>query len=184
MFMGLKDIILACLLLFSQQVVSNSSQLHGLQHTRLPCLSPSPGDCPNSCPLNRCCHPTISSSVVLFSFCLQSFPVLGYFPMNQLLASGGQSIRASASVLPKNIQGWFPLRLTGLISLMSKGTLQESFPAPWFKPAFSLSSFTLIKRLISFPSLSVIRVVSSTYLGLLIFLPATLIPACNSSSLS
>ena len=67
MFMGLKDIILACLLLFSQQVVSNSSQLHGLQHARLPCLSPSPGDCPSSCPLNRWCHPTISSSVAFFS---------------------------------------------------------------------------------------------------------------------
>ena len=112
MFMGLKDIILPYLLLFSQQVVSNSSQLHGLQHTRLPCLSPSPGDCPSSCPLNRWWHPAISSSVILFSFCLQSFPVLGYFPMSQLLASGSQSIRASASVLPKNIQGWFPLRLT------------------------------------------------------------------------
>ena len=69
-------------------------------------------ECSNSYPLSWWCHSTISSSVILFSFCLQSFPVLGYFPMSQLLASGSQSIRASASVLPKNIQGWFPLRLT------------------------------------------------------------------------
>ena len=82
MFMGLKDIILPYLLLFSQQVVSNSSQLHGLQHTRLPCLSPSPGDCPSSCPLNRWWHPTSSSSVACFSFCLQSFPASGHFPMS------------------------------------------------------------------------------------------------------
>ena len=151
MFMGLKDIILACLLLFSQQVVSNSSQLHGLQHARLPCLSPSPGDCPSSCPLNRWCHPTISSSVVLFSFCLQSFPVLEYFPMSQLLASGGQSIRASASVLPKNIQGWFPLRLTGLISLMSKG-LSRVFSSTTQWKNIALLKSSLGTPLSSFPN--------------------------------
>ena len=90
---------------------------------RLPCPSLSPGACSNSYPLSRWCHPTISSSVVPFSSCLQSFPASGSFPMNLLFAAGGQSIgaSASASVLPKNIQGWFPLGLTSLISLRSKG---------------------------------------------------------------
>ena len=90
---------------------------------RLPCPSLSPGACSNSCPLSQWCHPTISSSVVPFSSCLQSFPASGSFPMNPLFAAGGQSIgaSASASVLPKNIQGWFPLGFTSLISLLSKG---------------------------------------------------------------
>ena len=102
-------------ILFSCSVMSNSLQLHGLQHTRLPCPSPSPGACSNSCPLSRWCHPTILLSAIPFSFCLQSFPASGYFPMNQLFALGGQSIRASvsASIFPMNIQGWFPLGLTG-----------------------------------------------------------------------
>ena len=93
-----------------------------LQHTRPPCSSPTPGVHPNSCPLSRWCHPTISSSVIHFSSCPQSFPASGSFPVNQLFTSGGQSIGASASalVLPMNIQGWFLLRLTGLISLLSK----------------------------------------------------------------
>ena len=84
------------------------------------------GVCWNSCPLNWRCYPTISSSSVLFSFCLQSFPASGYFPVSQLFASGGQSIGVSpsASVLPMNIQGWFPLGLTGLISLLSKVLLR------------------------------------------------------------
>jgi len=83
---------------------------HGLQHARLPCPSPSPGICSNSCPLRQWCHPTISSSVIPFSSCLQSFPASGSFPMCQLIASGGQSTEASASasVLPINMQGWFP----------------------------------------------------------------------------
>ena len=85
------------------------------------CPSPSPGVRSNSCPLSRWCHPTISSSVAFFSSCFQSFPASGSFPMSQLFASGGQSIGASASVLPMNIQGWFPFRWTGLISLQSKG---------------------------------------------------------------
>ena len=99
--------------LFSHQVVSNSLGPYGLQCARPPCSSPSPGVCPSSCPLNRCCHPTISSSVTLF-FCFQSFPVSESFPMSQLFTSGGQSIGvpASVSVLPLNIWGWFPLRLT------------------------------------------------------------------------
>ena len=106
---------------FSHSVVSNSLRPHGLQHARLPCLSPNPRACSNSCPLNRWCYPTISSSVVPFSSCLQSFPVLGSFPMGQFFASGGQNIGASASVPPMNIKDWFPVRLTGLISLWSEG---------------------------------------------------------------
>ena len=91
-----------------------------MQHARPPCPLPSPRVCPNSCPLNQLCHPAISSSVTLF-FCLQSFPASGSFLMTWLFTSGGQRIRASASVLPMNIQGWFSLGLTGLISLLSKG---------------------------------------------------------------
>ena len=114
------------LLLFSLSVMSNSLGSHGLQHTKLPCRSPSPGVCSNSCPLSWWCHPTISSSVVPFSSRLQSFPASGFFPMSQLFTSGGQSIGASvsASVLPMNIHGWFPLGLAGLISLQSGGLLR------------------------------------------------------------
>ena len=98
-------------------------QLHELQHARLPCPSPSPRACSNSCPLSQWYHPTVSSSVIPFSSYNQSFPASGSFPMSQLFPSGDQSIEASflASVLPVNIQGWFPLGLTGLISLLSKG---------------------------------------------------------------
>ena len=105
----------------SCSVVSDSSRPHGLRHTRPPCPSPTPGACSNSCPLSRWCHPTISSSVVPFSSCPQSSPASGSFPMSQFFASGGQSIGASASVLPMNIQDWFPLGVTGWISLQSKG---------------------------------------------------------------
>ena len=96
---------------------------HGLQHARLASPSPTPGACSNLCPLSRWCHPTISSSVVPFSSCLQSFPALGFFPRSQFFTSGGQTIGVSAlaSVLPMNIQDWFPLGLTCLISLQSKG---------------------------------------------------------------
>ena len=98
---------------------------HGLQHARPPCPSPSPRACKNSCPLSQWCHPTISSSVVPFSSCLQSFPASRSFLMSQLFASGDQSIGASAlasaSVLPMNIRDWSSLGLTGLISLKSKG---------------------------------------------------------------
>ena len=94
---------------------------HGLQHASLPCPSPSPRVCSNSCPLSQWCHPTISSSVILFSSCLQSFPAWGSFLMSQFFTSGGQSIGPSASVLPVNIQDWFPLGLTGFILLLSKG---------------------------------------------------------------
>ena len=112
------------LLLFSRSVVSDSLWPPGLQHTRLPCPSPSPRACSNSSPLSQWCHPTISSSVVPFSSCLQTFPTSGSFLMSQLFTSGGQSIGTSASVLPMNIQDWFPLGLTGLISLKSKGLLR------------------------------------------------------------
>ena len=103
--------------------MSDSLQPHGLQHSRLPCPSPTPGACSNSCPLSQWCHLTISSSVTPFSSRFQSFPASGSFPMSQFFASGGQSIgvSASASVLPRNIQDWFPLGLTGWISLPSKG---------------------------------------------------------------
>ena len=102
--------------------MSNSLWPHELQHTRLPCPSLCPGVCSNSCPLSQWCHPTISSSVALFSFHPQSFPASGFFTMSQFFASGGQSIgaSASASVLPVNLQGWFPLELTSSISLQSK----------------------------------------------------------------
>ena len=112
---------------FSHSVVSNSLQPHGLQHTRLSCPSPTPRACSRSCPLSRWCHPTISSSVVPFSSCLQSFPASGSFPMSQFFPSGGQSIGvlASASVFSMNIQDWLPLGLTGLISLQSKGLLKS-----------------------------------------------------------
>ena len=107
--------------LFSHSVVSDSLWPHGLQHARLPCPLPSPGACSNSCPFSQWYHPTISSSVSPFSYCLQSF--LAFFPMSPFFASGGQSIEvsASASVLSMNIQDWLPLGLTGLISLQSKG---------------------------------------------------------------
>ena len=102
-------------------------QPHGLQLTRLLCLSLSPRVCSNSCPLSQWYHPTISSSVTPFSFCLQSFPASRSFPISWLLASGGQSIGASVStsVSPTNIQSWFPLGFTGLMSLQSKGLSEE-----------------------------------------------------------
>ena len=114
---------------FSRSVLSDSLWPHGLQHTRLPCASPTPRACSNSCPSNRWWHPTISSSVISFSSCLQSFSASGSFPMSQFFASGGQSIGASApaSGLSMNIQDWFPLRLTGWISLQSKGLSRVFF---------------------------------------------------------
>ena len=121
---------------FSRSVVPNSSWPHGLQHARPPCPSPTCRTYSNLCPSSQWCHPTISSSVILFSSCLQSFPASGSFPMSQFFKSGGQSIgvSASASVLPKNIQDWFPLGWTGWISLLSKGLSKESSPTtPQFK---------------------------------------------------
>ena len=103
---------------FSCSVVSDSLWPHGLQHARPPCPSPTPAVCSNSCPSSRWCHPIISSSVIPFSSCPQSFPAAGSFPLSQFFASGDQSIGASAtaSVLPMNIQDWFPLGWTGWIS--------------------------------------------------------------------
>ena len=107
---------------FSHSVVSDSLRPHGLQHSSLPCPSPTLGACSNSCPLSQWCHPTISSSVIPFYSCLQSFPASGSFPTSQFFASGCQStgVSASASVLPMNIQDWFPLGLTAV-----QGTLKS-----------------------------------------------------------
>ena len=107
----------------SCSVMSDSLWPHGPQHAGLPLSITNSRSLINSCPLRQWCHPTISSSVIPFSSCIQSLPALGSFPMSQLFASGGQNIGASAlaSLFPMNIQGWFPLGLTGLISLQSKG---------------------------------------------------------------
>ena len=112
-----------CSFQFSCSVVSDSLRPHESQHGRPPCPSPTPGVHSNSCPSSRWCHPATSSSVTPFSSCPQSLPASGSFPMSQFFSSGGQSIgvSASTSVLPMNIQHWFPSRLTGLISLRSKG---------------------------------------------------------------
>ena len=112
-------------LLFSCSRMSDSLWPHELQHARLSCPSLCSTVCSNSYPLSQWCHPTISFYVTHF-FCLYSFPAWGFFPVSQLFASGGQSVEtlASASVLPMNIQGWFPLGLTGLISYQSKEPLR------------------------------------------------------------
>ena len=151
---------------------------HGLKPTRLPSPSASPGVCSGSCSLSLWCHPTIWSSVVPFSSCLQSFPASGSFPMSQLFTSGGYSIEvlASASIVPMNIhwKGWFPLGLTGLISLKSKGFSRVFFstvgpkhqffgthPSLWsnshtptwllefLKLAFSIYKFRILKNPVS-----------------------------------
>jgi len=111
------------LLLFSHSVVNNSLWSHGLQHTRLPCPSPSPGACSKSCRFESVMPSNHFILCCCFTSCLQSFPASGSFPMSWLFASGGQSIGASASalVLLMNIQGWFPLGLTSLFSLQTKG---------------------------------------------------------------
>ena len=119
---------------FSHSVMSDFLWPHELQHPRPPCPSPNLGIYSNSCPLSWWCHPTISSSVIPFSSHLQSFPVSGSFPMSQFFASGGQSIgvSASTSVLPMNIQDWFPLGWSSWIFLQSRDS-QESSPTPQFK---------------------------------------------------
>ena len=124
---------------FSCSVMSDSLWPHGLQHARFPCPSATPGAYSNSCPLSRQCHPTISSSVVPFSSCLQSFPASGPFPVSQLFASGDQSIGASApaSVLPMNTQDWSPLGPTDWSPCSPRGS-QESSPTPQFKSINSL----------------------------------------------
>ena len=131
---------------FSCSVLYDSLQLHGLQHARLPCPSPTPEACSNSCLSSWWCHPTISSSVVPFPSHLQSIPASGSFQMSQFFASGGQSIEvsASSSVLPLNIQDWFPLGWTGWISLQSKG-LSRVFSSTTVQKHqfFSLAFFTV-----------------------------------------
>ena len=124
---------------FSCSVMSNYLRPHEPQHSRPPYRSPTPGVHPNPFPLSQWCYPTISSSVVPFSSCPQSFPASGSFSKSQLFASGGQSTGVSAlgSVLPMNTQDWFPLGWTGWISLQSKDS-QESSPTPQFKSINSL----------------------------------------------
>ena len=130
---------------FSRSVVSNSLWPHGLQHSKPPCSSPTPRVHSNSCPWNRWCHLTISSSVIPFSSSLQSFPASGSFPMSQFSTSGGQSIRAlaSASVLLMNIQDWFPLGLTSLISMQSKGLSRVFFSTTVEKHQFFRAQLSL-----------------------------------------
>ena len=162
---GCKNIRLKlAVLIFTVVVVQLLSrawlQLHGQQHARPPCPSPSPGACSNSCPLSQWCHPTISSSVVPFSSCLQSFPVAGYFPMSRLFASSGKNIRALASVLPMNIQDWSPLGLTGFISAVQgtlKSLLQHHQKHQFFGAQPSLrSNFHIHKWLLEKPSIALI----------------------------
>ena len=120
---------------------------HGLQHARLPCPSPTPRSYSSSYPQSRWCHPTISSSVIPFFFSLHSFPASGSFPMSQFFTSGGQNIgvSASSSVLPMNIQGWFPLRWTGSISLQCRDS-HHSSPATQFEDvSSSVLSFFLVQ---------------------------------------
>ena len=136
---------------FSHSVVSDSLQLHEMPHARPPCPSPTPRVYSDSCPLSQWCHPTISSSVVPFSSRLQSFPASGSFQMSLFFTSGGQNngTSTSAPVLPMNIQGWFPLGLTGWISSQSKG-LSKVSPTPQFKSINSLElSFLFIDQLTS-----------------------------------
>ena len=129
-------------------------QPHGLQHSRFPCPLPTPGAYSNSHPLSWWCHPTISSSFVPFSSCLQSFPASGSFSVSQFFSSGGLSfgVLASASVLPMNIQNWSPLGWTGWISLQSKGLSRVFFNTPQFK---SINSSAL--SLLHSPTLTSIR---------------------------
>ena len=139
MLYSVKDI----LLLFSHSVMSDHLRPHELQHARLPCRSLSPGVCSSSCPLSRWCHSTISSSVASSS-CPQSFSASGSFQMIQFFTSGGQSIgaSASASVLPRN-QSWFPLGLTGWISLQSKGLWRAFSSTTIWKHQFFNSQLSL-----------------------------------------
>ena len=134
-------------------VVSNSLQSHEPQHARPPCPSPTPRVYPNSCPLSWWCHPTTSSSVIPFSSCPQSFPASGSFPMSHLFTSDDQSIgvSTSASVFLMSVQGWFPLRLTGLIPCCPKDS-QESSPVPQFQGIY----FSALHLLYS-PSLTIIH---------------------------
>ena len=153
---------------FSHSVVSDSLRPQGLQHARLPCPPPSPGVCSNSCPLTQWWHPTISSSVVPISSCPQSFPASGSFLISWLFASGGQSsgALASASVLPINIQGWFPLQLTSL-TLWCPRDSQESSPTPHLE-SISSSVLSLLMVQLSHPYMTTgetIALTRQTFVG-------------------
>ena len=127
--------------------MSNSLWPHGLQHTRLPCPSPTPGAYSNLCPSSWCCYWTISSSIVPFTSCPQSFPASGSFPMSQFFSSGGQSIgiSASTSVPPMNIQDWCPLEWTGWIFLQSKGPSRVFSNTTVQKHQFFGTQFSLVQ---------------------------------------
>ena len=139
-------------MLLNHQILSDSLWPHGLQHTRLPCPSPSPKVCPGSCPLHQWCQTVISSSDALLSFCPQSLPASGTFPMSHLFTSNDQNTGAStsASVLPMSFQGWFPLRLTGLICCPEDS--QEFSPPSQFKGISSLALCLLYS-----PALTIVR---------------------------
>ena len=144
------SLLVVLLLLYPQfsSVQSDSLRPHESQHARPPCPSPTPGVHTNPCPSSRWCHPAISSSVIPFSSYLHSLPASGSFPSSQLSASGGQSIGASASatVLPMNIQSWFPLGLIGLNSLQSKGTLKSLLQYhSWEASIFQCSAFFMVQ---------------------------------------
>ena len=155
--------------LFSRSVMSDSLQPHELQHSRPPCPSTTPRVHPNSCPSSRRCHRAISSSVVHFSSCLQSLPATESFPMSQLFAWGGHCFHCFSFYLPR---------------MMGPDAMIFIFWTLSFKPAFLLSSFIFIKRFFCPSLLSVVRVVSSAYLRLMIFLLEILTPECVSSSLA
>ena len=132
-----------CHSLFSHSVMFDSLQPHGLQHARPPCPSPSPWACSNSCPLSRCCHPSISSSVV--PLCLQSSQHQGLFPMSQFLASGGQSIGATASVLPRNIQcSWYQF-IKGSTKFKQRPYVERNFLTLL---TFNIYRHSLLKKII------------------------------------
>jgi len=144
--------------------MSVSLRLHWLQHARLPCPSPIPEAYSNSCPLSWWCHPTISSSVIPFSFHLQSFPASWSFPMSQFFASGGQSIGTSASVLLMNIQDRFPLGLTGWISLQYKG-LSRVFSSTIYNSNFSNTTVHSYSLFSSVQSLSRVRLFATPWIA-------------------
>ena len=147
-------------LLFSLSVVSNSLQLCGLQRTRLPCPSPSPRACSNSCPLSQWCHPTISSSIVPFSSCLQPFSASGSFLMSWLFSSGGHSIGASASVLLMNIQDWLPLGRT-VWSPCSQRTLKSFLQHYSSKPSI-LRRSAFFKIQLTYPYMATGKTIALT----------------------
>ena len=141
--------------------MSDSLQLHGLQHGRLPCPSTTPRACSNSCSSSRWCHPVISSSVIPFSSNLQSFPASESFPMSQLFTSGGQNIGVSASTsVLMNTQDWFPLGWTGWISLQSKGLSNLLQHYNWKASIFQCSALLMVQ--LSHPYMTVGKILALT----------------------